>query len=254
MCVQPESPTLLQLSPHAVSLGVCLEQFGSIDNALDFFCATGDLLKLAGCVERVSIDIDHFVGEPTSPGAYEERSRLASDYAGDLSRFIFTYTAYEVFLGRLPGQLKVAGTRQGLAQRTSAYLGRHYTTSPVAHYACILESAYRDVRTWDRLEAERRSRWLDQPGTVAGRGFQIAAKLRNLMMHDGVEFPETWDAKATEQRLLRTATRLTLLTFQMVVIAWLRHNSEYDLVLWERPVSETLSLLHLERLKALTWI
>lgn len=207
-----------------------------------------DWLQLASSVKSIDIDvIQHDLGFGYCSAADEysmSRETLLKEFVTALVVFQFVWGGLESALNviNLPGR---CGTRRGKISDACFYLGGDFqgkSSLPHLHEEALnFRSAAQECFGYHRVE-ERFARATEYG---AGAGLFGVYELRNAFAHGSMEFPEPDEENrpiSAHAGMVRHATRVTLISLQMLLLAYFRESDELVLIQWQTSLLEEYPL------------
>ena len=261
-CEAPSSP-VRDLDQHSFVLGEFLYSRGAGETELDLpgWSHAGDFLHLASGVLRV--EINPFLFDVTglycsSAGDYQDaKSKVVSDYQTEMTRFLFTWSAFETIVD----SLRPLGWKDGKTRAVGTLLANRFEPEKLLHYDCAMLGLRRLANT-DISQFSLKDSDFAPSGSYgeSGVGIKLVSQIRNRIVHGAIEFPEPadWGGSAKECLLFaRLARRLVLFTIQMMLVTNYsgsrlnleRYNYELD-VGTEIEIESLLRTIHLEGVNA----
>ena len=222
-CEAPDKP-VRDLDEHSSALGDVLSSRAYRGSTLDFpqWNHAGDLLHLAAGVLRVEIDpflFDYSGVYCGTVGNYQEAKRsVISDYQKEMTRFLFTWNAFETIVEAL----RPTGWKKGTVRAVGKYLADKFEPEKLIHYDCAVQGVRRLVT--DRNNPYFLEDSTFQPGGSYGEsgiGIKTVSSLRNSLAHTSIKLPEPeeWGGPVDGGLFsARGARRLVLYTLQMMLI------------------------------------
>jgi len=215
VCEAPDQP-MRPLDEHCYKLACILSTSASEEwepDCPEWNQARG-WLDLASGVKRVEIitglldECSRFCG---TAAEYEDaRSQAVSDYYTELTRFLFTWGAFETAVEAV----KPPDWRNGKIRAVGRFLARRFDPDKLIHYRCAVSRL--------KQSGIKDSDFSPDGGYgESGIGIRVVYKLRNRLSHGSLEFPEPEDwggSPRLDTTVARLATRIVLLTIQMMLI------------------------------------
>lgn len=245
------APELLTKQPGIAIQGESLEW----SNASEW-------LRIASGIEEVDLftgKYDEAVGWCRPSWEYEsQRSLLLSDFATELTIFLFAWGSLETIIKlvgppKIPSHLKPG---RSIIDDAIYYLQCEFEPkSPLPYYASIL-SKYRELISDSSNNKSIVEEFVLKPYMgITGLGIDIVRRIRNSFAHGAMKFPIPYDWIGIEPKdveIISLSTRLTLLTAQMMLIAYIKNDSfktdlfsnEEDMIPSEDEMMYALCCLH----------
>ena len=222
-CGAPDRP-VRDLDEHSSALGDLLSYRAYRGAPLDFpqWNHAADSLHLAAGVLRVEIDpfqFDYSSAYCHTVWNYQDAKRkVISDYQAELTRFLFTWNAFETIVEGL----RPTGWKEGKTRAVGKYLANGFEPENLIHYDCA-------VRGLRKLASDRSNPLFledsnfDPGGSYgeSGIGIKTVSKLRHELVHTAAALPEPkeWGGPVDGGlQSARCARRLVLYTLQMMLI------------------------------------
>ncbi len=214
---EDSASALLSVSDHAYSLARCLDPYAYAE-AVPSAHQCSEWLMLAAGLREVSI-ITNGLDEQDmycSNSLEEERGRVASASAVELTRLLFVWGALDLALGNSSSPLIKAGS---ISQRLTNLMGD--TAPELLHHSCAVNTMMRLLSSkFDILPNEVLSVASRKSSSDVVRATLCAYYLRNTLAHGSLVWPvKETDGAIPHIALGRVATRLFLFALQAYVLA-----------------------------------
>jgi hypothetical protein len=222
-CEAPEQPTRV-LEEHCYLLGDILSN-STLEESKRYgpeWSHAGEWLHLAAGVRRVEIIPDLFDLSGVycgTVGDYQDaRGKAISNYYTELTRFLFTWGAFETVVEAV----RLPGWRDGKIRAVGQFLARRFEPDKLIHYGCAVSGLKQLISSQQHTLRIKDSDFVaDGSYGESGIGLRVVYKLRNSFSHGSIKFPEPQDwggRPRTDIKAARAATRIILFTIQMVLI------------------------------------
>jgi len=245
--------TLKPITEHCYALAETLVSFGEYD-----MLQTSNWLQVASSVKSVGIDLvryDKQFGWCSGADEYTmAKETIFKDFVTNLSIFTFTWGALESAIDQIDPPPHPDKNMQGKINSACYYICNHFKSR-------LLVKPYRDLlsrfqsKLSQSIACGALAKTLKIPHHIRLEAFGLYAvyKVRNMLAHGGMSFPEPEPkehrAISPDPILIETATRILLLSMQMLLIAHYagrnltvereRSGEEKDV-----PLTEWLRVLH----------
>jgi hypothetical protein len=217
-------------------------------------------LQLATAIKNVEVDIIQFdqgFGYCSQADEYNlAREELLNGFILELSRFNFVWGGLESCLNNIKPPKHPDKSKRGKISDACHYLQRYFEIKPLPSFFTEEVSAFR-LAASSCFGYESVENRFKRSGDVGWPGFGLFTvyELRNLFAHGTLSFPEPDEENqpiSDHQNMVSHATRVVLLSIQMLLLAYFKHSDleiscslNLDLDLEEVPLWIALSGCHL---------
>jgi hypothetical protein len=222
------------ISSHSALLAKAL--FGIGGQNIKLYDASS-YLQLAAGIKTVEFDTFQF--DPT-PGMcagadqfQEERDSLFSSLVTRLSIFLFAWAAIEAYKERLPlaSPKKAPGDPKRKIDKLCHYLTTSYTQPLPDGYLGVLQSLKSVVVESDICRDAGKTTTFPSFVGKSAEGLYLVYEFRNAFAHGdfSAPFPEGEPTEHPDVLVVAIATRLVLMTLQMITLCYYSPNDNVDL-------------------------
>lgn len=189
-------------------------------------------LQLAASIKKVEVDIiqfDHGFGYCSDADEYSmAREDLLNVFVSELSRFNFVWGGLESCLNNIKVPKHPNKAKRGKISNACYFLHQYFGTVSPPSYLGEEVAAFRSAASscfgYDSVEKRfKRSGEVGWPGG----GLFTVYELRNLFAHGSLCFPEPDEENqpiSDHQSMVKHATRVVLLSIQMLLLAHFKHS------------------------------
>ncbi|AET69790.1 hypothetical protein Desor_4365 [Desulfosporosinus orientis DSM 765] len=247
--------TLLGIREHAACLSYLIGDIeGQTKDRLKWN-QISEWLDIASGIKKVSMNSAIFKCNEMCSQAWEydfERDSLLSKIVTQITIFNFVWGALESLIDYVSP--KDVPTNRGKVNAICDYLNENYKVNkPIVLYNDVLAELLVNVKkVYHYSELEEKFK-LKSFVNLSGVGLQVVYKIRNKFSHGSLCFsePEEWNlSKPVDDKIVNLATRIVLLSIQMVLITLFYEESimiqPYEWGDEEVDLLEYLNILHLE--------
>lgn len=230
---------LIPLNTHCANIARVL---GEIEDAVDWG-NVADWLLVAASVKSVDLDTiqhDQGFGYCSSADQFQlSREELLQRFVTNLSIFTFAWGALEAALEVIKPPKHPDKSKRGKVRHACHYLKGKFESRPAVLHLLEEVSNFRLAAQacFGYKEVEARFRRVTDIGTP-GVGLYVVYELRNSFAHGSLAFPipdEENRAVSEHAGMVTHATRIVLLTLQMLLLAHFDESDEPVSFTWDRP-------------------
>lgn len=243
------------LKKHCSNLKDVLAEIDDFQSWLQVY----EWLLLAASIESVNVDtIQHQAGFGFCSAADEyslSYESLANSFVQQITVFTFVWGALEAAIEIIKPPKHPDKSKRGKIRNTCFYLNKKFSS-----YLDIIEyknevSAFKEAAL-ECLDYERVTRRFNESSDlgVVGVGLYVVYELRNSFAHGSIDFPEPDEENepnSGHSKMVEHATRIVLITLQMLLIVYTNASEELIEYSWDDefdregfPLIEVLRGLH----------
>lgn len=214
-------------------------------------------LQLAAAIKNVEVDLiqfDHGFGYCRDADNYSmAREELMNGFVSELSRFNFVWVGLESCLNNINPPKHPDKSKRGKVSNACYFLQKYFEIRPLPSFLCEEVSAFRLAANSCLGYESVENRFNRSEG--AGYGLFTVYELRNLFAHGSLSFPEPDEENqpiSDHKDMVSHATRIVLLSIQMLLLAYFKHSDleipyswDQDLEVEEVPLWIALNGCHL---------